>query len=180
LGKDQEDTVLEAYVKHQNSSGHPGLYACKSGFVISEMHPFLGTSPDGCVHDPSCSDPFGLVEIKCPFSHRDATPKMACSSKNFCSYLEKTTDGDVVKLKETHAYYCQIQGQMAITQRKWCDFVIYTLKGISVERIYFNEHFWDKELLPKLIEFYDNCVGPEVVSPMHSIGLPVRNLKFTQ
>ena len=58
--------------------------------------------------------------------------------------------------------------------------MIYTLKGISVERIYFNEHFWDKELLPKLIEFYDNCVGPEVVSPMHSIGLPVRNLNFTQ
>ena len=85
-GKDQEDTALEAYVKHQNSSG---LYACKSGFVISETHPFLGTSPDGCVHDPSCSDSFGLVEIKCPFSHRDATPKMACSRKNFCSYLEK-------------------------------------------------------------------------------------------
>ena len=58
-------------------------------------------------------------------------------------------------------------------------FVIYTPKGISVERIYFNEHFWD-ELLPKLTDFYDNCVGPEIVSPMHTIGLPVRNLKFMQ
>ena len=41
-GKDHEQTALEAYVKHQNSLGHPGLYACKSGFVISETHPFLG------------------------------------------------------------------------------------------------------------------------------------------
>ena len=61
--------MLEVYVKLQNSSGHPGLYACKSGFVISETNPYLGMSPDGCVHDPSCSDPFGLVEIKCPYSH---------------------------------------------------------------------------------------------------------------
>ena len=177
-GKDHEQTALEAYVKHQNSSGHPGLYACKSGFVISETHPFLGTSPDACVHDPSCSDPFGLVEIKCPYSHRDVTPEMACSSKNFCSTLEKTPDGEVVKLKVTNVYYSQVQGQMAITQRKWCDFVIYTPRGLSVERIHLNEHFWDEELLPKLTEFYDNCVGPEIVSPMLSIGLPIRNIKF--
>ena len=70
-GKDHEETALGMYVTHQNSSGHPGLYACKSGFVISETHPFLGTSPDGCVHDPSCSDPFGL---KCPYSYQDVTP----------------------------------------------------------------------------------------------------------
>ena len=47
----------------------------------------------------------------------------------------------------------------------------------AVERIHF---FWDEELLPKLTEFYDNCVGPEIVSPMHSIGLPIRNIKFMQ
>ena len=69
---------------------------------------------------------------------------------------------------------------MAITQRRWCDFVMYTLRGISVERLYFNEKFWTEELLPKLTEFYDNCVAPEIVSPMHSIGLPVRNLKYMQ
>ena len=69
---------------------------------------------------------------------------------------------------------------MAITGRKWCDFVIYTLKRLSVERIYFNQAFWDGELLPKLTDFYENCVGPEIVSLMHFIGLPVRNLKLMQ
>ena len=32
-------------------------------------------------------------------------------------------------------------------------------------------------LLPKLSEFYDNCLAPEIVSPVHALGLPIRNLK---
>ena len=52
---------------------------------------------------------------------------------------------------------------MAIAVRPWCDFVIYTTLGISVERIYFDKAYWDT-LLPKLISFYDNCVAPKVVS----------------
>ena len=35
---------------------------------ISEEYPFLGTSPDAAVYDPSMPDPFGLAGIKCPFS----------------------------------------------------------------------------------------------------------------
>ena len=26
-------------------------------------------------------------------------------------------------------------------------------------------------------EFYDNCLAPEIVSPVHALGLPIRNLK---
>ena len=80
-GKEHEAKALEAYVKHQQDSGHQGLFACKSGFVISETHPFLGVSPDACVHDPLHDEPFGLVEIKCPYSHRNNTPEIACSSR---------------------------------------------------------------------------------------------------
>ena len=31
-----------------------------------------------------------------------------------------------------------MQGQLALTGLEWCDFVIWTLGGISVERIYFD------------------------------------------
>ena len=41
-----------------------------------------------------------------------------------------------------HQYYSQIQGQLAITQRLWCDFIRYTPKGISVERIDFDSDYW--------------------------------------
>ena len=65
---------------------------------------------------------------------------------------------------------------MGIGKRPWCDFVIYTTKGISVERVLFDEHYWKNCLLPKLESFFDNCLGPEIVSPLHALGLPLRNL----
>ena len=66
---------------------------------------------------------------------------------------------------------------MAITERTWCDFVVYTEKGVSVERITYDSDFWNQDLLPKLTAFYDNCLAPEIVCPVHILGIPVRNLK---
>lgn len=57
----------------------------------------------------------------------------------------------------------------------WTDFIIYTTKGLSIERLYFDKDFLEKELLPKLVTFC-NCLAPEILHPMHAIGLRVRNL----
>ena len=65
--------------------------------------------------------------------------------------------GRVLSLWWSHAYFCQVQGQMAITKQKWCDFVIFTNKGISVQIIKFVPNF---KLLPKLISFFDNYFAP--------------------
>ena len=65
---------------------------------------------------------------------------------------------------------------MAVGQRAWCDFVIYTTKGLSIERIKFDREYWTNTLLPKLEAFYDNCNAPELVSPVHTLGLPLCDL----
>ena len=62
---------------------------------------------------------------------------------------------------------------MAIGERPWCDFVVYTNKGLTVERMYFDATYWNDKLFPKLVKFYDDCVVPEIASPVHHIGLPV-------
>ena len=82
-GKTNEKKALQLYQEKQHESGHKDLYACPSGFVISEEYPFLGASPDAAVYDPSVSDPFGLAEVKCPFSVRDVTPTDACSKLKY-------------------------------------------------------------------------------------------------
>ena len=41
LGRQHESVALEWYVKQQQTCGNTGLLACKSGFVVSECHPFL-------------------------------------------------------------------------------------------------------------------------------------------
>ena len=65
---------------------------------------------------------------------------------------------------------------MSIGGRTWCDYVLFNTKGISVQQISFNIDYWEKRFLPKLNEFYDNCLGPEIVSSVHVLGLPIRNL----
>ena len=70
-GKRNESVALEKYKKVQNESGHSGLYYSRSGFVISEDYTFLGVSPDAVVHDTQEMNPFGLAEVKCPYSFRN-------------------------------------------------------------------------------------------------------------
>jgi len=72
-----------------------------------------GASPDGLVGD------YGLLEIKCPMGH------------TMVSYLRA---GNVLPSK----YIPQVQGQLWITGREWCDFVAYhpdmTILLVRVER----------------------------------------------
>ena len=59
--------------------------------------------------------------------------------KNF--YLEKV-DG-MLKLKQTHRYYMQVQGELGVMNKQWCDFVVYTESkdGVFVECVYFDDDF---------------------------------------
>jgi hypothetical protein len=175
-GKKHEQLALKQYEEYQHRSGHEGLYTCRSGFVISEDYPYLGVSPDAVVYDPTSTEQFGLAEVKCPYSYRLDTLSQACTNKDFCSTLVTDDGKEHLKLQRNHPYFSQVQGQMAITGRSWCDFVILTKKDLSVERITFDQEFWQIELLPKLTEFFDNCLAPEIVSPVHVLGMPVRDL----
>ena len=177
-GKENEPKALQKYVEHQLQTGHIDLVTCKAGFVVCELHPFIGASPDAYVFDPSSVNQFGLAEIKCPYKYRELTPTDACKHSDFCCKLAIQPDGtSIAELKRTHPYYCQIQGQLAVTERKWCDFVVFTNKGVSVERIKYDREFWESKLLPKLINFYDNCLCPSIVSPVHLMGMKVHDLR---
>jgi len=177
-GIQQESFAIQEYIRHQQGHGHPELTVAPCGCHISKSHPYLGATPDGAVCDPSNLDrPFGFLEVKCPHAHRNNTPEEALTSGICCSLESSSDDTQRLILRRNHIYYAQVQGQMAVGDRPWCDFVVYTTKGINVQRIEFDKDYWEKTLLPKLIEFYDNILGPEIVSPVHVIGLPIRNLK---
>lgn len=151
---------------------HSELVVTPSGFFICEEHPYLGASPDGLIYDPkNVLEPFGFLEIKCPYAHRSVSPTAAYGTSSFFCTL---SDGKIA-LKRNHRYYAQVQGQMDVGRRTWCDFVVYTTVDISVERIAFDQSYWDT-LLQKLTVFYDSCVAPEIVSPLHVLGLPMRDL----
>ena len=178
-GNTHESVAIAEYIQYQHSHGHAELIVSPSGFHVSLSHPYLGASPDGAMYDPTnVNQPFGFIEVKCPYTARNITPVETCLLPKFCCTLTKNHHGhEQMILPTSHQYYAQIQGQMAIGCTPWCDFVVYTTKGINIQRVQFNADYWDDSLLPKLSEFYDSCLAPEIVSPVHALGLPIRNLK---
>ena len=97
----------------------------ESGMVISDKLPFLSASPDLEGSCECCGD--FVVEIKCPYSICETVP----TAENL-NYLRevKTEDTTMLKLKTTHTYYTQIQGQLALTKKRLHGFSCTAIMGI--------------------------------------------------
>ena len=140
----------------------------ESGIYISE-HGFLAASPDGIVTMAESGVRCGLIEIKCPYSCRNMTVHEACSKvKSFCY---ENVNGNV-KLKHNHQYYYQVQGAMAIVGVEWCDFIIWTVNDMTVERIPFNRTFWDTCYI-NLQSVYLSSILPEIIYPRINLDLDI-------
>ncbi len=68
------------------------------GFVLREDRR-TGSSPDGLIYED------GLIEIKCP--------------------IPSTHINNIIKAKMPATYIPQVQGQLWVTERKWCDWISY-------------------------------------------------------
>ena len=136
----------------------------------------MAASLDGIVQDPSQIEGkrTGILEIKCPYSGRTMTPEAASQEINrFCS----TLNNGQVTLKKKHNYHYQVQGQLAITELPWCDFIVWTPQGMSVQRIERDENFW-KLMYPKLESFYKEYLLPELADHVYYSGQSIRHLQL--
>lgn len=138
-------------------------------FVDSKM-PFLAATPDGVIGQDS------VVEVKCPAKAKHLTPLEATKKKiiTYCTIINDTS----LKLKTTHNFYYQVQGQLHITQRRNCFFVVWTPHGISIEKIDRDDDFWREKMEAKLSQFYLKCILPEIVDPRHPRKLPIRETEI--
>ena len=100
-------------------------------FECALRQPFLAATPDGVVSCSCCGE--GLLEIKCPFKYRNSQP---ASIED-----ESTKVGSEVTLDKKHDYYYQVQGQMAIWKKPYCDFICWTTKGLIITRIQADGNF---------------------------------------
>lgn len=108
------------------------------GMFVSKERPYLAGSPDGLVSSSH------TVEVKCPYS--------ATISAQTVSYLEDK-DGKI-QLSKSHKYFDQVQGQMYVTGRQQCYFVVYTLVDCAVIQVAYDSEYVTTSLLPKLELFY--------------------------
>ena len=176
-GLEHEMQASRAYLEYAKRHGKHKLAIRKCGFVIHPTMGFFGASPDACVTDPYCELPEGIAEYKCPFSKKDVTPREACEDESFyCTYL-----GGSFHLKRNHHYYHQVQLQLYVGMDLygWCDFCVFTLKGIEVERIYLDVD-WCNIHITELESYFDAYMLPEIVSPTHKPSYVLQHNHLTK
>lgn len=141
----QEEFVQLASKQHGNFSFTP------AGLHVHPTYPHLGASPDGLILCDCCGE--GVLEIKCPYKYRNADLSSVDDTK---FYLQRCDDGSW-KLSRNHAYYHQIQGQLAICEKGYCD--CWTLCGMHTERIVLEPSYLST-IKPKLDAFFVKALLP--------------------
>ncbi|KAJ8875629.1 hypothetical protein PR048_023525 [Dryococelus australis] len=97
-----------------------GVTVGPCGLFVRPNLPYLGASSDAIVGDE------GLVEVKCLPSIGTTIKKVAKAGKIPCVHYI----GEELCLKNSHRYWHQIQGQLMISKRGYCDLIIYSELGI--------------------------------------------------
>ena len=163
-GRHNESRAISKYVSYMTTKLDSAVSVEKCGFIIHPTKGWLGASPDGRVKDPTSGQCDGIIEVKCPYSKREMTPKEACADPNFCC---KLIDSKVC-LKTDHLYYHQVQLQLYVGSDlyDWCDFCIYTCRGLSVQRIS-PDLEWQRKCIPELESYFDYHIVPELVCPQY-------------
>ena len=158
-GCEHEKLALEQY-QIEMCNTHDGLVLEDSGLINNPEYPHLGASPDAVVVCDCCGE--GCVEVKCPFCLKDKKLD-DCLEKRSCLELR---DGKL-KLRKCHEYYYQVQCQLFVSKKDYCDFVIWTNEDFHSERIEPDNEFWN-EASNKAREFFVKVVLLELVGKYYS------------
>ena len=155
-GRQNEAIAREQYIA-QHSQQHTNLQVQLCGLHISTDHPYLAATPDGIVSCDCCGE--GLLEIKCPFKYKD---DILADITDSAFYLERQPTGEM-KLKTSHNYYLQVQAQLSVCRKTYCDFVCWSTASMHVERIQADAELINS-LQPKLSSFFTNYLMPELLT----------------
>ncbi|XP_067664988.1 uncharacterized protein [Haliotis asinina] len=164
-GLEHEKTALDAY-KSRISSYHGKLKLNHCGFVINPQFPHLGASPDSWVECMCCG--VGVVEVKCPFPALRPRSTSKCSF-HFLNPHQKAMPCCPSSLPRDHVYYCQVQGQIAVCDVQYCDFVCWSPDDIHVERITRDDHFIHS-IKKDLDSFYECNMIPAILSLVEGLA----------
>ncbi|XP_067850963.1 uncharacterized protein [Heptranchias perlo] len=137
-GIQHEPIAIKKYQKLKSEDTGRQISVRPCGLFIDPTRTWLAASPDGVVVDKETRATLGLVEVKCPYKHRNHTIAQACNDRNFC--LQRN-NGEF-QLKKNHAYFTQIQCQLAVLGLNKADLVVYTDREVAVIPVESDGEFW--------------------------------------
>ena len=166
-GRENEDAARKCYIANRKACSED-MVVESTGLRLLPEKPYLGASSDGKVIytniDTCC---IGCLEVKCPYSIEGNVTVELTPDKIEQKYGKKffmhRGDDKMHHLAETHPYYAQVQGEMAILNVEWCDFVVFSNGSVIVDCILADHDHWIK-MCDVLDEFYVQHVVPEIVS----------------
>lgn len=144
-GQIYEDVAVRWFNNRRGGS----LQLKKCGLFICQSHPHIGASPDR-IHSE-----LTVLEVKCPYTARNFP-----INEMTVPYLERDETNEL-RFKKNHPYYYQVQGQLLVTGRLYCDFIVFTfvdLLEISIGR----DEALISDMLVKLTNFYDKYLQPAI------------------
>ena len=150
-GKLYEPTGRKNYTQYLKFVLKHDINVHETGLVIQPNPFWLATSPDSLVSDNSDSRKVDIIETKFLKLKCNYTPqKILQDTKFYVRY-----DDGKLQLKKDHAYgyYTQIHMAMDLSNVQFCDFVIFTFKGMIIVRVRFDENYFEL-LVQKLNWFY--------------------------
>ncbi|XP_065496352.1 uncharacterized protein LOC135991565 [Caloenas nicobarica] len=156
-GLRNEKVAVQAYEQLKSRELGSPVRVEDCGLFIDREKNWIAASPDGIIKEAATGKTLGLLEVKCPYKHRNRTVREACKDKDFCLEL----DGDSYALKRDHAYFTQVQCQLAAAGFQRADFVVHTTKETAVVPVEFDAEFWG-QTVPKLEKFYTEAVIPHL------------------
>ncbi|KAF1510565.1 hypothetical protein FQV20_0016104, partial [Eudyptula albosignata] len=156
-GVRNEKVAVRAYEQLKSQAVGKPVQVEDCGLFIHQEKSWIAASPDGIVKEVATGKALGLLEVKCPYKHRNRTVREACKDKDFC--LE--VDGDSYALKKDHPYFTQVQCQLAAAGFQQADFVVHTTKETAMVPVKFDTEFW-RQTVPKLEKFYTEAVIPHL------------------
>ncbi|XP_063297178.1 uncharacterized protein LOC134585653 [Pelobates fuscus] len=156
-GVRNEKNAVRAYEKWTLENTGRKVQVDECGLFVHTKKNWMAASPDGIVVDALTGEKLGILEVKCPYKHREHSIRQACADRDFCL----KPDGDSYALKTDHPYYTQVQCQLAATKMDRSDFVVYTKKDTAVVPVSFDSKFWE-ETESKLERFYFEAVIPNL------------------
>ncbi|CAN7937485.1 unnamed protein product [Ixodes hexagonus] len=170
-GRDNEPKVIERLETDK------GVSVQKCGLFVDREYPYLAATPDGLVGEDT------VVEVKCPENSNYLTPLEGVQRKKI-AFCEEVEIGGVktgaIALKNSSNHWYQVQGQLNITRRANCLFVVWTQKDMSVEIIIRDDEFWNNKMIKQLDKFYTFCLLPELVDPRRSRSMSIRDPDYIQ
>lgn len=139
------------------------------GLAKWKINPYLGASLDGDIGH-------GMIEIKCPIKmYAPLLYKQNLLHTHNPIIADPKHYNPITYDHIWPTHFAQMQGCMAICQKLYCDYVVYTEQQVYIERIPFCEDYWNA-LYNQLQEFITDMLLPAIE---HKKEMDKNGLKYT-